>query len=349
MNKGDYGRLVSIVIPCHNEERFISEAIESALSQTYSPIEVIVVDDGSEDASHQIVESFGSKVQLTRQAWSGAAASRNTGVKLARGNFVMFLDADDLLAPDTIGALVEVLRNRNDSIAFCNWGVLSPCCEGTWRVTAAPHHPPQANDPLADWLQGRFVPSCSLLWPIRAFLKTGGWDEDLVANQDGDLAFRAFLNGVRLLPADHGYALYRQGTYKPRISSALGKDAFSSRVAVLDRVRAALVERNACEPYKAALGAAYYYLGIHYFGADRKKAQECARVGRELAGRDSVPGVATMRVVDRAFGLAGVVAVRQARLAVGRLFRKLGFRETCDGRCTIRPRAAAFAGARIAS
>lgn len=88
--------LISVVIPVHNCERYLAEAIESVLAQTYRPIEIIVVDDGSTDGSADIAERFVPPVRYCFQLHSGAGAARNHGIECAGGSFFAFLDADDL-------------------------------------------------------------------------------------------------------------------------------------------------------------------------------------------------------------------------------------------------------------
>ena len=91
--------LVSVVIPVHDGERYLAEAIDSVLAQRGADLEVLVVDDGSSDASAAIAARFGPPVSVHRQGAAGAGAARNRGVELTRGPFVAFLDADDLWAP----------------------------------------------------------------------------------------------------------------------------------------------------------------------------------------------------------------------------------------------------------
>ena len=88
--------LVSVVVPVYNCQRYLPEALESALAQTYRPIEVIVVDDGSTDGSADAAQRFTPPVRYCWQPHSGAAAARNLGVDLATGSYLAFLDADDL-------------------------------------------------------------------------------------------------------------------------------------------------------------------------------------------------------------------------------------------------------------
>jgi glycosyltransferase involved in cell wall biosynthesis len=90
--------LVSVIIPVYNGERYLAEAIGSVLAQTYRPVEIIVVDDGSTDGSADVAKRFDSPVRYDFQPNSGAGAARNRGVGLAQGSFLAFLDADDLWA-----------------------------------------------------------------------------------------------------------------------------------------------------------------------------------------------------------------------------------------------------------
>lgn len=116
--------LVSIIIPCHNAERWLAETLESALAQTWPAKEIILVDDGSTDGSLAIARRFEARrVRVVSQPNQGAAAARNHGLRLARGEFLQFLDADDLLAPDKIERQVQLLSTRGaDNIASCAWG-----------------------------------------------------------------------------------------------------------------------------------------------------------------------------------------------------------------------------------
>ena len=103
--------LVSVIIPVYNGARFLRAALESVFAQTYRPIEVIVVDDGSSDESGVIAESF-PEVNYIRQENQGVAAARNKGIETARGEFFAFLDQDDLWTPEKLQVQVEHLLNN---------------------------------------------------------------------------------------------------------------------------------------------------------------------------------------------------------------------------------------------
>ena len=94
--------LISIIIPVYNGERYLAETIESTLAQTHTPGEIIVIDDGSTDGSAKIAERFSTSVQYHWQPNGGTSAARNRGVAVARGDFLAFLDADDLWTEDKL-------------------------------------------------------------------------------------------------------------------------------------------------------------------------------------------------------------------------------------------------------
>src|SRR5512134_3903793 len=98
---------LSVIIPAYNAEAFIADTVHSALNQTYRDLEVIVVDDGSKDGTRDRLDAFGRRVRVHQQANSGVARARNAGVRLATGDWIAFLDADDLWLPHKIERQME--------------------------------------------------------------------------------------------------------------------------------------------------------------------------------------------------------------------------------------------------
>ncbi|NQT94640.1 MAG: glycosyltransferase [Lentisphaerae bacterium] len=104
--------LVSVVIPVYNAARYVAQAVDSVLDQTYAPLQVIVVNDGSTDDTATVLEPYLDRIEYCRQENRGASASRNRGIELAKGKYIAFLDADDLWTPEKISRQVRVLEDN---------------------------------------------------------------------------------------------------------------------------------------------------------------------------------------------------------------------------------------------
>ena len=139
--------LVSVVTPCYNAVAFIAETIQSVSAQTYAPVEHIVVDDASTDGSRAVVGGFSHVQVVNLEHNRGGSHARNVGASLARGEFLMFLDADDVLAPDTLMALVSAIRRKRTTIGVCPWRRRQRNARGQWVLAPAdvPLPTPGAN------------------------------------------------------------------------------------------------------------------------------------------------------------------------------------------------------------
>lgn len=104
--------LISVIIPVYNCDRYLSEAIKSVLNQTYKSLEIIIVDDGSTDKSAEIAKSFGDVIRYEFQSNSGLGATRNKGVELAKGDYLTFLDADDLWTENKLQLQIEAFNHN---------------------------------------------------------------------------------------------------------------------------------------------------------------------------------------------------------------------------------------------
>lgn len=121
MNKNP---LVSAIIPTYNRAHIIGEAVESALSQTYPNMEVIIVDDGSKDDTLERLAQFGDRIRVLKQANAGPAAARNTGVGAARGELIAFLDSDDIWLPNKTARQVSLLQRSGGTVPCCLSNIL---------------------------------------------------------------------------------------------------------------------------------------------------------------------------------------------------------------------------------
>lgn len=166
---------VSVVIPVYNTEQFIAETIRSVLEQTYSDLEAIVVDDGSTDETPQIVASFGKAVRYLRQDNSGQAVARNRGVSVARGEYIGFLDSDDVCLRRRFEKQAVVLDQRPEvGVVTCDMQYYSE--QGEVEPELVKGYCP--DDPFSRIFRSGYVfmPS-SLLVRKEAFERSGGFDE----------------------------------------------------------------------------------------------------------------------------------------------------------------------------
>ena len=115
--------MISILIPCYNAERFIKDAVESALGQTSTNVEVVVVDDGSTDGSASVLESFADRIIFEAGPNRGACCARNRAFELCSGDFIQFLDADDQLAAHKIERQLPLLLNDSADVVLCKFGL----------------------------------------------------------------------------------------------------------------------------------------------------------------------------------------------------------------------------------
>ena len=134
--------LVSIVIPVYNVERYLPQCLDSVLSQSYTNLQVLLVDDGSPDNSIDIMNRYAEqdrRVQIIRQANAGLGAARNTGARYAKGTFLMFIDSDDVLKPDAIRTYVRALRRSGSDFAVSGYERMnsSRTWPAAWWIRAA--------------------------------------------------------------------------------------------------------------------------------------------------------------------------------------------------------------------
>lgn len=183
--------LVSIIIPCFNAEKYLREAIESALAQTYQPVEVMVIDDGSTDGSAEVARSFAGRIRLESQSHRGAPAARNRGLGLARGDFIQFLDADDLLDPGKLTHQMPCMMERSEGLVFCDGRALWPGSKD--QIYDAPLR--EGDDPVAYVLRNS-LPTISPVYRKNELTAVRGFREDLPCAQEFDLHLRMACRGI---------------------------------------------------------------------------------------------------------------------------------------------------------
>ncbi len=302
---------ISVVIPSFNARAYLAQAIRSALAQTRPPAEVIVVDDGSQDDSARIAQGFGAPVRLVAGPHAGAAAARLQGVEAARGDRLLFLDADDILTPETLAGLAGALDDHDAGLALCPWDRYE--LDGAAWLSRPPSNalPPPFSDPLSAWLCGAWSPPCAVLWSREGYRRSGGWTPGLTMNQDGDLIMRALARGVRCAEAARGLALYRR--LPGEAVSLSGRrdtaEGLAARIGVLERLVDDLQVSGGVAGRRAPLVAAARAIRARP-EAGRAVEARCEAVIRRAGGA---------RPTDRATAHAGASAARALAGARDRL------------------------------
>ncbi|NIK91364.1 glycosyltransferase family 2 protein [Mangrovimonas sp. CR14] len=188
--------LVSIIIPCFNRATMIPETLRSVIGQTYRPIECLIVDDGSIDETFSLVEELIRKYQsedfrikYLYQENKGAPAARNYGILESKGEYIQFLDSDDLLYPNKLKHQVDFLKNNPEMD-----GVY-----GDWNHGTVDEHilikGEKWEDPLKQFYGGRVIHTLSFLFRRHIVNAIGPWDESLGRNQEVDFNLRGVLVG----------------------------------------------------------------------------------------------------------------------------------------------------------
>ncbi len=186
--------LISVIIPAYNSEKDIADAVRSALGQTYQPIEVIVVDDGSTDLTAEKVKDFGERVALIRKPNGGPASARNAGLKAAQGEFVAFLDADDIWLPRKLEKQAAIMR-RDPRAGLVACGEMIVDHNGLVQGQLVLKNYTNKEKFIREMLQGNIVGGGSASLVRReCFEKLGPFDEALRGTEDWDMWLRIGLN-----------------------------------------------------------------------------------------------------------------------------------------------------------
>jgi glycosyltransferase involved in cell wall biosynthesis len=199
--------LVSIITPCYRQSRFLRQAIESVLAQSYKNVELVIVNDGSDDDTEAIGRSFGEQIRYHWQPNRGLPAARNAAIALSTGKYILCLDADDRLTSDAIGRLVNASQNRDDVLCVMGFRAFQHDDE----AGIAHQWVPPANLGLesAALMWRNFGPPHIYLCSRAMLTGIGGFDTHLNSCEDWDVWQRLVLAGADIVAVPQIGALYR--------------------------------------------------------------------------------------------------------------------------------------------
>ena len=292
---------VSVIIPTYNRAQFIEAAIVSVLEQTFSDYEIIIVDDGSTDNTRQVVEPYLDRAQYVYQENGGAGMARNHGLRLARGEYIAFLDSDDLFMPHKLERQIAYLE-ANPAVGLVYAGHEFIHEDGRYFSTQRVR--------TADAAYPRLMADCRIALPSvlvrRSVLDAvGGFDETMRIGQDVDLWLRIarhFPVGVIEEPVTR---IRRHASNSPRTPDDLRRTYFRLIEQNLDRQRLSAVQ------VRQIYARTYYRLGNEYLSAvppDLKAAAGCWRRGLAQWPLDRLGAFVAARLVFRWLVPAGLRA-----------------------------------------
>ena len=295
--------LVSILIPAYNAERWLGETIESAMAQSWRNKEIIVVDDGSSDSTLRVAKSFDSTlVKVISQPNAGAAGARNRALAEAQGDYIQWLDADDLLAPDKLelqlagGAAPEILLSSSFGCFY-------------YRPEKARFHASslwQDSEPV-QWFLRKYnddVYMAPSTWLVSRLLteKAGLWDERLTLNDDGEYFARvvAACKKVRFVPEAKSY--YRQ-VNTSSISKTINHRTLRSLFTSYTLCIGYLLALEESERTRAAAVHLLQNNLIYFYSEEKELLEEINSLAQGLGGTLSAPCLGWKhRLIRKLFG-----------------------------------------------
>jgi glycosyltransferase involved in cell wall biosynthesis len=271
--------LVSVVIPAYNAEKWVSETVESVLKQTYGKLEIILVDDGSTDRTVEVAKQSLQRghipYYILSQPNKGAAGARNLGWRAARGPWVQFLDADDLLEPQKIDLQVALaVGEAAVDVVYSDWQMLISS-GSAWRGEDF-RAPIIRTDALADILSARnFLQLGSLLFKASVLDAVGGFDRSHEPIEDVGLCVKIAISGYTFVKA---HSTGPMSSYRdlPRSFSKINHRRFIESCIKNAKLAEQYVRRNpSCSPRVVEAIVDVYYFGARYFaGLDWKRFDE---------------------------------------------------------------------------
>lgn len=214
-----------MIIPNYNRASLVGDTIRNMLAQTLAPHEIIVVDDGSTDNSVDVIAAFGARVQLIQQTNQGPGAARNAGLKVATGDYIQFMDSDDLASINKFECQVDALKRSGADFAYSPWihcRINEQGIQFTDDVLQA--LPVPADKPMLEW----FISGWSLVFQNCLFKrsildKAGFYRTDLMPSEDSELFIRILLQDAKPVHTPDCIVFYRDHDFQKITDSGTSK------------------------------------------------------------------------------------------------------------------------------
>lgn len=306
-------RKVSVIIPAYNAAKYIDETLQSIVKQTWKNLEAFVIDDGSKDDTFELAKKYESeKITVIKQKNQGACVARNKGLSMANGNYIQFLDADDVLSHDKIEKQLEVLQGRQDLLAISRsvhffdgeeYLSMKPREESYWVYNT--------DDPV-DFLvrllggdgQRWMVQTSAWLTPKAITDSITPWNESLLLDQDGEYFTKAILASKGIRTTD-GVNYYRRFVRGGNISDKAYKyENLQSALKSLKLKAKYLGKHTQNERYQKAMSTLFLEIAINAYPVHMDIVDECLRNMKKTGKKPEIPvlGGRAIEAVKKVFG-----------------------------------------------
>jgi glycosyltransferase involved in cell wall biosynthesis len=297
---------VSVLIPAYNAAAYLRDTLDSVLAQSWPHIEVIVVDDGSRDETLTIAQGYVSaRIQVVTQANAGASSARNRAFALATGEYIQYLDADDLLHPDKLRAQLDCLQRRPSAqLSSSAWTIFTEVPdESTLRPTTLWRDYADPAQWLVDAWENQVWMQPSAWLTHRSLIEAAGpWNEQISLHDDGEFFSRVLLQARGVVFCPDAKSFYRKGI-GDSLSSIRSEKAVQSHLAVCKAYEARLLAVRDTSATRLACANNYQRLIFEYFPDYPAVCQQAASRVRALGGSTARPSVTpAFRLLSQVLG-----------------------------------------------
>jgi glycosyltransferase involved in cell wall biosynthesis len=273
--------IVSVVIPAYNVGRFLPETLASVFNQSYSSYEVIIVDDGSTDGTGETLRAYEGRLIYRHQQNRGPSAARNAGIRAARGNYIAFLDADDLWSRDKLKLQVDFMeQNLQIGLVFSDMEEFDhekTLCRSLLERTLLRSEMIAGRpvvDPERKLLVEDFIPTSTVLVRRECLIKTGLFDESLHFVEDRELWLRVAASfPIAVLPVVVG----RKRVHGSNLTKKGAEQTLRARIGIWEKIRRSLPEPATTRLLDSLLADAHLELGYTLLAKGQRR--EARQVG----------------------------------------------------------------------
>jgi glycosyltransferase involved in cell wall biosynthesis len=298
--------LVSIIVPAYNAEQSILESIQSAIDQTWHNKEIIIVNDGSSDNTLAKALQFENcVVKVISQRNQGASSARNRGFCESKGDYIQFLDADDILAPTKIEMQLKAIEAYDErTICSGRWGLFYD------KVSSAQFSPNELWQNMGNpvdwlvtaWTKQKWIHPSAWLTPRKLIDQAGLWDENLSLHDDGEFFCRVLLQSSGIVFCESAISYYRKGISNS-LSSVVSKKAVESHLRICHLYEQQLLKCENSERTRKACATNYLSFYFDHFPGNEILRNGAYKESERLGGSDLEPtGTDIFHLLKSVFG-----------------------------------------------